>query len=213
MSLALLTAAAVHGGLFFGIPKSPSPVRPVKTESLVLSRFEQLPPVEDEILLPPDVQETNPSTGAPRPIQVDTVTIAAPDDFTMPVVATPAVDVPPLVTIPLGPFSGSGSGERIGPTTILAVDLLDAPPRTRVQTPPRYPFAARQGAQTGNVVIEFTVDESGRVINPRVIDSTNRIFDEAALQGVAGWRFEPGRREGRVVRFRMAVPVHFSLND
>ena len=33
------------------------------------------------------------------------------------------------------------------------------------------------------------------------------------LRAVAKWRFEPGRRHGQIVRFRMVVPIHFSLNE
>jgi periplasmic protein TonB len=63
------------------------------------------------------------------------------------------------------------------------------------------------------VVVEFIVDERGRVIEPRVVRSTNRIFDDATLQAVAKWQFEPGRRDGKIVRFRMSAPVVFSLNE
>jgi hypothetical protein len=29
---------------------------------------------------------------------------------------------------------------------------------------------------------------------------------------VARWKFEPGQRDGRAVRFRMALPIQFTLN-
>ena len=45
-----------------------------------------------------------------------------------------------------------------------------------------------------------------------VVESSDRVFEEAAVRAVAKWRFEPGRRDGRVVRFRMAVPIVFALN-
>ena len=213
MSLALLTAAAVHGGLFFGIPRTPAPARRAMAESPPVIFLDPMPRVEDEIIIPPDDPDFKPAAGTRRPAQDEPIPVASPRDLEMHVVITPSVTVPPMDVIPFGPPGSGGPGERTWPPNIVASGELDTAPRARVQTPPRYPYPARQTAQTGNVVVEFTVDESGRVISPRVIDSTNRAFDDAALQGVANWRFEPGKREGRVVRFRMIVPIHFSLND
>jgi len=62
-------------------------------------------------------------------------------------------------------------------------------------------------------MVEFTVDEMGRVINPHVTSSTHSEFEAPTLRAVQTWRFEPGKHLGRVVRFRMSVPVQFSLND
>jgi len=90
---------------------------------------------------------------------------------------------------------------------------LDGIPRARVQIGPIYPAEARSRGLEGEVLVAFTVDEEGRVINPRVMRSTDAIFDEAARRAVAKWRFEPGRRQGRVVRFSMAVPMVFRVNE
>lgn len=90
---------------------------------------------------------------------------------------------------------------------------LDNPPRARLQASPMYPLEAKRTDREGTVLIEFTVDEGGMVLDPKVMSSTDRIFDEATLRAVAKWRFEPGRRAGRIVRFRMALPVVFSLSQ
>jgi TonB family protein len=63
------------------------------------------------------------------------------------------------------------------------------------------------------VEVEFTVDETGAVVNPWVVSSTRRSFEEPTLRAVEKWRFVPGRRLGQVVSFRMRVPVLFNLND
>jgi protein TonB len=62
-------------------------------------------------------------------------------------------------------------------------------------------------------MVEFVVDESGNVLNPRVVSSSDRAFEENTLRAVAKWKFEPGRRDGRTVRFRMSVPVVFKLGE
>jgi protein TonB len=106
------------------------------------------------------------------------------------------------------------SASLIGLTygTLVPADL-DGPPRTRVQTPPPYPVEATHTGATGTVMVEFTVDEMGGVLNPRVVSSTHSIFNAAAVQGISRWKFEPGKRNGRVVRFKMMVPIVFALND
>jgi len=118
--------------------------------------------------------------------------------------------------IPAGTFGDvSGILEGTGWDKDAAVRLadLDGTPRTRAQASPIYPFEAKRTGMTGTVNVEFTVDESGGVLNPRVIESTNTIFNESAMHAVSKWKFEPGKRGGRAVRFKMVVPIVFSLND
>jgi outer membrane biosynthesis protein TonB len=37
-------------------------------------------------------------------------------------------------------------------------------------------------------------------------------FADAALRAVARWKFEPGLKNGRHVRFRMSVPIMFRID-
>jgi protein TonB len=78
---------------------------------------------------------------------------------------------------------------------------------------PLYPFEGKRDGLRGEVVVEFLVDETGAVHDPHVVRSSHRMFEEPTLRAVSKWKFEPGRRAGRVVRFKMAVPVVFSLNE
>jgi protein TonB len=90
---------------------------------------------------------------------------------------------------------------------------LDQPPRTRVQASPVYPAREKYEGINGSVEVEFIVDETGAVLNPRVVSSTQRAFEEPTLRAVEQWRFVPGRSKGKVVSFRMRVPVLFNVND
>jgi len=90
--------------------------------------------------------------------------------------------------------------------------MLDNPPRTRSQIAPVYPYEAKVAGRPGEVMVEFVVDESGRVVDPHVVSSNDPAFEAPTLRAIAKWRFEPGRKAGRIVRFRMAVPVAFSVN-
>jgi len=109
---------------------------------------------------------------------------------------------------------GDSSGRRLGTgNDIIPSDRLDKPPQARSQASPVYPFKEKSESVTGTVEVEFIVDETGAVVNPRVVSSTHRAFEEPTLRAVEKWRFVPGRRLGQVVSFRMRVPVLFHLND
>jgi TonB family protein len=61
----------------------------------------------------------------------------------------------------------------------------------------------------GRVVAEITIDQSGRVIEDRVIRSDSALLDEAARQAVRSWRFQPTYVNGQPVIVRMNVTVNF----
>ncbi len=129
-----------------------------------------------------------------------------------------SIDTPPVTIdsskptyhIESGPPVEFGEGGIDG-NGVYGSSLLDSAPRARVQPPPRYPDEAKRSGVEGEVVVEFSVNESGRVFNPRVVSSTSPMFEEPTLAAVSKWRFEPGRRDGKIVSFRMMVPVEFHL--
>jgi periplasmic protein TonB len=102
-------------------------------------------------------------------------------------------------------------GKGMGPG-IIGVDQLDNTPRAVFQRPPSYPYQAKIDGLSGEVVVEFIVDYNGRVMNPHVVSSTHPAFEEPTLRAISQWRFEPGRRNGNTVRFRMRMPVEFHLD-
>ncbi|MEO6569576.1 MAG: energy transducer TonB, partial [Opitutaceae bacterium] len=76
-----------------------------------------------------------------------------------------------------------------------------------------YPTALRLTGTTGEVLVDFVVDTSGRVRNPSVVKTSHPGFSERAIEAVRSWRFSPGVRNGQVVNTRMRVPVYFTLSD
>jgi protein TonB len=106
-----------------------------------------------------------------------------------------------------------GKGDKLRFGDVVSSIHLDNTPRARFQASPVYPFEARRTGTPGEVHVEFVVDERGRVTDPRVVHSSNRMFDESTLRAVAKWQFEPGRRHGKPVKFRMTVPVMFNLDE
>lgn len=57
---------------------------------------------------------------------------------------------------------------------------------------PTYPPEALRAGESGEVVVEFTVNPDGSVSNARVVRANPpRTFDRAALSAVRRWRFQP----------------------
>lgn len=85
---------------------------------------------------------------------------------------------------------------------------LDQKPRVIYQPGPVVTAQLRKKAPA-TVYVLFVVDPKGRVTKPIVQKSTDRAFERAALNAVKQWRFEPGKRKGEPVNFRMRVPITF----
>jgi TonB family protein len=83
------------------------------------------------------------------------------------------------------------------------------PPKPIRIPPPVYPYNAAKAGLNGKVVIEFVIDEKGDVINPHVVRSNNPWFERPALDAILKWKFEPGRKDGRVVNVRATQMLEF----
>jgi RNA polymerase sigma factor (sigma-70 family) len=96
---------------------------------------------------------------------------------------------------------------------VFDVSKVDQIPRPISRQAPRYPAELRNAGTTGEVVIEFVVNESGLVQDLKVVRSTHAEFEEPALEAIAAWKFSPGIKGGQPVNVRMQVPIVFSLNQ
>jgi protein TonB len=87
-------------------------------------------------------------------------------------------------------------------------------PRFRAPpSPPVYPRQSIERDEEGVVLVRALVDPSGapqRVLIHK--GSGFRLLDEAALEAVRRWRFEPMVRDGRATSAWVQVPVRFRLN-
>lgn len=75
---------------------------------------------------------------------------------------------------------------------------------------PEYPEIAVAAQIEGTVILEATVDDTGRVKDARVLRSRG-ILDEPAVRAVEQWRYEPLLLNGRPSPFILTVTVSFSL--
>ena len=92
--------------------------------------------------------------------------------------------------------------------SLFSIADLDQRPRAIYQPSPRMTQNIIKKTP-GTVYIIFIVDQDGRVVDPKVQKSTDAIFEQPALSAIKQWKFEPGKRNGSAVRFRMRVPITF----
>jgi len=89
---------------------------------------------------------------------------------------------------------------------------LDQQPRVIYQPGPTLTAQIRKHAP-GTVHVLFIVDGNGRVQDAKIQRSTSPVFEAPAIKAVSKWKFEPGKRNGEAVRFRMRVPITFPASQ
>lgn len=210
-------AVAAHAIFFLGFaPPTPKTVPP---EAPKLSPPRNPDPILIDLAQPDPYADTQGERTARQISAAPTLPEFLPDlitktDFTMPVVAAPTGPVDPDLRVSPGerPQFGGLHGFPGGPATLRMIDL-DNVPRVTFQARPDYPFTLRSQGISGEVMVNFLVDEQGRVSDVRVIRSTHPEFEPATLRAVSRWRFESGKRNGQAVRFRMSQAVSFAIGN
>lgn len=105
--------------------------------------------------------------------------------------------------------------ELLGETrdVVMTDDSVDNPPRPTYQAPLSYPTSARASGVEGFVVLSLLISPTGEIEKMQVLESSpSGVFDQAALDGVRKWRFEPARYQGRAVRVWARQRVRFDLS-
>lgn len=210
-------AATVHVALLWFLPEEPHTraiAVPLPADPGPEKPVEEVRPPEDPVASTEPVKSL---TGGPAPIELDepliaplkdTITITVDEPITKP---DRELRIAPKTFGP-GDISGIGEVGLSGPG-IFTIGKLDRVPRAKVQIPPDYPYAMKQSGANGSVVVEFDVDTTGAVVRAEAISYTDREFVEPAVRAVRKWRFEPGRRNGKAVPFRMTVPIEFGIEN
>jgi TonB family protein len=75
-----------------------------------------------------------------------------------------------------------------------------------------YPAEALEKKVQGAVVLEAQVDEEGNVTVTRLVSSIP-LLDEAAIDAVNQWKYEPSTRNGIAVPVVVTVMVNFEIKD
>lgn len=207
-------AATLHALVFVGPPHAPLPLATVieRTQKDVdpVTKSDELPLLAATDAASRDNDSSGNKEAVPVPEVPPPPTSPGGDRIVVPVNFDGAQPGPRLDHIPLiiGP-TGFGDGAVGGP--ILAVQL-DNPPRARTQVEPVYPAGLKHDRVEGAVIVNFVVETDGAVSAAEVVRSTNRLFESETLRALARWRFEPGLKNGRAVRFRMEQKFVFRLD-
>ena len=85
-------------------------------------------------------------------------------------------------------------------------------PRQLKRVEPQYPALAKQTHLTGTVIIEAVLDESGNVVEMKVVSGHPLLF-QAALDAVRQWKYEPTYLNDLPVAVQMNISVTFALSQ
>ena len=96
----------------------------------------------------------------------------------------------------------------VAPLSSVRVGGAAANPKTIVNVAPVYPEAARRANVAGVVILEVTVAPDGTVSGARILRSIP-LLDQAAVEAVRQWRFEPTVVNGTAVPVMLTVSVQF----
>jgi len=78
---------------------------------------------------------------------------------------------------------------------------------------PRYPETLRQGGIGGRVLVQFSVDTTGRVdmASVRVLQSTHDLFTQAVRSALGAFRFRPAEVNGKRTAALAEMPFEFQV--
>ena len=111
-----------------------------------------------------------------------------------------------------GGMMTSRGGGAPDPAGALRVGGAVGPPKKTKDFPPEYPALAQQARVQGVVSMEVRIDERGAVSDVRTLRSIP-LLDQAAIDAVKQWRYEPTLMNGVAMPVIMTVEVNFSLRD
>ncbi len=123
-----------------------------------------------------------------------------------------AASVLPLATAAQAPFAAAAAAPSAP---------VDAPEEVRIVPPvpidcpaPEYPAGSASVGERGRVRLEITVGNDGRVVGVRVLLSSGFArLDDAACSGVRRWRFQPARRGGVNVDWKLEHTIVFRVEN
>ena len=122
----------------------------------------------------------------------------------------------------LGTESGTAAQGRSSAAS-LANAASDLPPGAKAdQQPstvsgnpaPKYPLEAYQQGHQGLVELAVDVSAQGTATRVRLYKSSgHELLDQAAIEAVQRWRFQPATYQNRPVNARVRVPVRFEITE
>ena len=85
------------------------------------------------------------------------------------------------------------------------------PPRVIESTDPVYPTSEEASGLTPSVTLHVTLGSDGHLVNAEIDHGAGEPWDQAAIEAVQHWRFEPARRGDQPIASRIRVELRFHL--
>ena len=111
-----------------------------------------------------------------------------------------------------GVVGGLPSGAPPPPARVVRIGGQIAQPRPIRKVEPVFPDLAVQSRISALVILEAEVDVRGYVKNVKVLRG-HPLFDDAAMQAVKQWRYQPLLLNGEPTGFILTVTVNFNLRS
>ena len=67
----------------------------------------------------------------------------------------------------------------------------------------------KQFEAKGSILVEFTVNEKGKVVNPFIIDSFDFDLNDTVIDKVISLKFKPALQNGIPIKVRYKLPIVF----
>ncbi len=94
---------------------------------------------------------------------------------------------------------------------VKAVGTIQSPKLVKMVNP-AYPEEAKKAGVEGIVILEATTNEDGRVVDAKVLKSLDPALDQAALDAVKQWVYEPKVIDGKRRGITFTATVRFALD-
>jgi len=203
LPVAVIFGVGFTAVLFGFIPFAHRVAKPNRALELRAASVVELPPPVEEEAPPPPPEEEKP-----------------PEDVPEPQLAEMQQEIPLQANLEVtegkgGSFLGYGEIRSLTAAGSVQDDTFDVAdlekrPEPVSQVSPTYPAELRKAKVGGVVTLVCVLDETGRVEDPRVVNSTRPEFEKPALEAFRKWRFSPGQKDGQPVRTYIRIPVRFT---
>ena len=164
--------------------------------------------VEIEVTEVPQTEQQQRAPAPARPsIPIESEDEDIPDDAT---IETTDIDLTELPPPPPPPE------EEVDQSAQIFV-AYDEPPQpiggfAAIQRNLKYPEIARKAGVEGRVVVNVLIDESGRVVDAKILKSLgNNGCDEAAIEAIKSVKWKPAKQRDKPVKVWVGIPVVFML--
>ncbi|MEM9304167.1 MAG: energy transducer TonB [Pseudomonadota bacterium] len=110
---------------------------------------------------------------------------------------------------------GDLSGDLLGGAddVVMTDDSVDEAPRPTRQSAMPYPPRAKAKGIEGYVMLSLLISPTGDVERVKLLEAVPAgVFDDVAITGVKGWKFEPATYKGESVRVWAKQRVRFDLS-